>query len=413
MSGVKAIYLAISASAACLLAALPATAQDSVGGETSAAQCRGANGYAADFEGRRTFLWRPAWLEGIKAAAQADDAVMADIVRQAEAALKRGPYSVTDKPRDIPGAGPNDYASIGPYWWPDASKDDGLPYTRRDGEVNPERDGPEFDKDRLRNLGNDMHALALAHYVTSEDRFARHAALLVRTWFLDPATRMAPNFNFAQGIPGRVDGRGEGIIESSDLSTIVEAIGLIRPSGALSTEELEALRGWYRDFVVWMATSDNGESEMRKSNNHGVFYDFYLAHFALFAGAEGAAANVVEAFPEYRLAPQMDRQGRFIAELQRTRSWHYAHYVVNGAARLATIGECVDQDLWSQTLDDGRGLATANAFLGRYADAPATWPFPDRDLSSGRIDLMEATTNRLTVLFDGVDAAVTDVDDLP
>ncbi len=25
--------------------------------------------------------------------------------------------------------------SVGPYWWPDPSKPDGLPYIRRDGEV--------------------------------------------------------------------------------------------------------------------------------------------------------------------------------------------------------------------------------------------------------------------------------------
>ena len=29
--------------------------------------------------------------------------------------------------------------SVGPYWWPDPSKPDGLPYIRKDGHKNPDR----------------------------------------------------------------------------------------------------------------------------------------------------------------------------------------------------------------------------------------------------------------------------------
>lgn len=373
-----------------------------------AAECRAEQGYSADFEGRRTFLWRPRWLETI-----GDDAAMrSDALEQAEDALDRGPYSVTDKPAALAEATLHDYASIGPYWWPDPDEEDGLPYLRRDGEVNPQRDGPEFDKARLRALSEDMRALALGYYLSGDERFADHAAALVHAWFIDPATRMNPHFNFAQGIPGRVAGRGEGIIEASHLSTIVEAMGLLRPSPALAAADRKAVRGWYRNFVVWMATSDIGEDEMRKTNNHGVFYDFYLAHFALYAGVPDAARNVVSAFPKYRIGVQMDKQGRFLDELRRTRSWHYAHYVVDGAARLATIGECVGLDLWSAQLEDGRGLASARDFTLRYADDPARWPFPDRDLAAGRIDRMRDVSRQLSAIY-GEDGIIRDLDELP
>lgn len=357
--------------------------------------CRGDSGYAADFEGRRTFLWRPVWLEAIAA----DPALRSEALEEAEEALGRGPYTVTDKVGFVPGAGMHDYASIGPYWWPDSQTVDGMPYQRRDGQVNPARDGPEFDKARLRALSQDLRALSLGYYFAKDERFADHAAALVRAWFLDPATKMAPHFDFAQGIPGRVDGRGEGIIEASHLSTIVEALGLLQPSSALTSDDRLGLREWYRDFVVWMATSKNGAEELRKTNNHGVFYDFYLAHFALFAGAPEVAGNVVSAFPEYRIGVQMDRQGRFIAELRRTRSWHYAHYVLDGAARLATIGECLELDLWSAQLPDGRSLSVARNFLLRYSETPARWPFQDIDLSKGHFDRMQAEADQLSVFF--------------
>jgi hypothetical protein len=44
--------------------------------------------------------------------------------------------------------------------------------------------------------------LALAYRVTKEDRYAEHAGRLLRTWFLDEATRMNPHLRYAQAIPG-------------------------------------------------------------------------------------------------------------------------------------------------------------------------------------------------------------------
>ena len=178
--------------------------------------------------------------------------------------------------------------------------------------MNPERSGPEFDKARLGDLANDLEALSLAYFITKDERYASHAAVLLRAWFINPATRMLPNMEFAQGIPGRVQGRGEGIIESSDLSTVVEAVGLLGTSPALTKSDHAALRQWYAEFATWMATSQIGEDEMQKTNNHGIFYDFYLAHFALFAGMDRVTSSVVEAFPQFRIAAQMDKQGRFV-----------------------------------------------------------------------------------------------------
>lgn len=402
MLRVRALTAVLAFALPCLLPTV-ASGEDNVPAfvpADGAPVCRGEEGYAADFGGARTFLWRPHWI----AALVADEASAARLVQAGEAALLRGPYSVTNKPQKVPGATAHSYASIGPYWWPDPSKKDGLPYIRRDGEVNPQRDGPEFDKARLRDLSQDMRALSLAYHATGDERFARHAMQLARHWFIDEATRMDPHFDFAQGIPGRVNGRGEGIIEASHLSTIVETLGLLRPSPAFTNADEQALRQWYGDFAVWMATSDNGAQELAKNNNHGVFYDFYLAHFALFAGAPEVARNITLNFPRYRLGAQMDRQGRFIEELRRTRSWHYSHYVVDGAARLATIAECVDLDLWSARLEDGRGLESARRFLDRYAADPSSWPFPDRDRDNGQLLRMEQTAQRLRLFWRGYPA---------
>ena len=80
------------------------------------------------------------------------------IRREADKALREGPWSVLDKKR-VPSSGDkHDYLSVGPYWWPDPSKPDGLPYIRRDGQVNPER--YEYDSAGLKKTVSAVEKLA-------------------------------------------------------------------------------------------------------------------------------------------------------------------------------------------------------------------------------------------------------------
>ncbi|HEX2490774.1 MAG TPA: alginate lyase family protein, partial [Blastocatellia bacterium] len=65
-------------------------------------------------------------------------APMETLRRDADIALKAGPFSVTQKERAAPSGDKHDYLSLAPYWWPDPKSKDGLPYIRRDGETNPE-----------------------------------------------------------------------------------------------------------------------------------------------------------------------------------------------------------------------------------------------------------------------------------
>ncbi|MFP4367259.1 MAG: alginate lyase family protein, partial [Bacteroidales bacterium] len=60
------------------------------------------------------------------------------LIAEADRDLEGGVYSVTFKKMVPPSGSKNDYMSMGPYWWPDPEQPDGLPYIRRDGEVNPE-----------------------------------------------------------------------------------------------------------------------------------------------------------------------------------------------------------------------------------------------------------------------------------
>ncbi|QDX25143.1 alginate lyase family protein [Sphingomonas suaedae] len=343
------------------------------------ARCNGAEGYLAS--GQRTFLWRPEWLAMQRQAIAGDAALRARLVRSADAALRRGPYSVTDKPAAAGSGDKRDYLSIGPYWWPDPSKPSGEPYLRRDGRVNPERNGERFDAQRLGAFARDVETLALAWHVTGDRRYAEHAAKLLRTWFVAPATRMNPNLDYAQAVPGKSAGRPEGIIEATRLVPVIEAIGVLGPSRAIGAEDQRAIEKWFADFATWMATSPNGTGERAAKNNHGIYYDMLLGQFALFARMDKVTQRLAQEFATRRLAPQIDAEGTLPAETARTRSWHYSAFTLRAAVQMAMLGECVGVDLW-QGDERANPLRRAVSYLAGYRTRLDDWPFKDIDLSN-------------------------------
>ena len=344
--------------------------------------CRGSDGYAADFQGRRTFLWRPDWLATTKGRLGEDASLQPAWYRlkaRADAALTRAPYTVVDKTMTPASGDRHDYMSMGPYWWPDPSRPGGLPYVRRDGRFNPERDTDAFDLSDLEAMSQDVQALALAGYFTDEPRYAARAAEMIRAWFLTPETRMNPNFNHGQAIPGRVSGRAEGVIDAHRLMKVVESAGLLEPTGALTNEEIEALRTWFADLVEWMATSPIGREERAAENNHGLYYDTLITHFALFAGLDEVARAVAERAAARRLEAQIDPDGSLPRELTRTRSLHYSTWTLTAAFDLADEARCVGVDLWDYRGEDGRSLRAAVDFLVPWAGREQAWPWPELD----------------------------------
>ena len=158
--------------------------------------------------------------------------------RDADRALGAGPFAVTHKELAPPSGDKHDYMSVAPYWWPNPRTADGLPYLRRDGEVNPERDQTS-DRKRFGDLIQCVKTLALGYFFTGRENYAAHAAKLLRAWFIDDATQMNPHLRYAQAIPGLNQGRGAGIIETHNLPELLDAVGLLNASSQWRQAEQE------------------------------------------------------------------------------------------------------------------------------------------------------------------------------
>ena len=326
----------------------------------------------------RVFAHDAQQLAAAKTRVQKQDAALLPALKKvrkdADAALTLGPFTVTAKQRVPPSGDKHDYLTLAPYWWPDPTKPDGLPYIRRDGETNPESkrdtDGPV-----LVAMTGAVESLAFAYYFTGEERYAERAALLLRTWFIAPATKMNPNYEYAQAVPGHNSGRGAGLIDARNFIRVVDAVGLLAGSPAWTKADQQGLTEWCRAFTKWLQTSANGKEEAAARNNHGTWLAATLTALALFSGDEALARKTVEGV-KARIAWQIQPDGQQPLELERTRAWSYSLFNLEALVTAANLGEKAGVNLWTYETKDGRGLRRVFEQLGPYAFGEKKWPHP-------------------------------------
>lgn len=318
-----------------------------------------------------TFLLDADALQANKTAIQNGDltlrAALKTLLGRADSVLTKPARSVMEKGKTPPSGNKHDYLSVGPYWWPDPSKPDGLPYIRKDGQINPERYANE-DEGYVKKLCADVQTLALAYYFSNDEKYARRAAERLRVWFLNPDTRMNPNLNFGQAIPGITEGRGIGLIDTAGFATLVDAVQLLRGSKAWADNDHQALQGWFRQFLSWMKISPLGTDEERAHNNHGTYYDMQTVAFALFLDDKPLAKQMLEQRTKARIQSQLKPDGRQPDELARTKSWNYSLMNLRGFMALARMGETAGVDLWQYETPDGKSLRKAYQWLLPYAN---------------------------------------------
>lgn len=306
-----------------------------------------------------------AYKTAYRAGHQPEAAQVQQVLRTAGQALGHAPYSIATKAQVPPSGDKHDYQSQAPYWWPDPSRPAGKPYIQKDGLHNPEAEAMH-DSQTLSKLCAEVQTLGLAYYFTQEERYAQQAATLLRAFFLAPATRMNPNLNFGQGIPGINTGRNFGIIETRHLMAIPEALALLNGSRNVDASLVTGLQKWFADYTTWLITSPVALPEGEAQNNHGTFYDAQVVDFALFTGNEALAKRTLQQQTWPRVAVQLAPDGAQSLELARTRPWNYVSMNLQGWARLALLAPHVGLDLWHYTTPAGRGLRPAIEWFRPY-----------------------------------------------
>lgn len=291
------------------------------------------------------------------------------VLKAANRYLDEQPITITASSSPRSAGGKHDFFSEGDYWWPDPQHPDG-PYIQRDGESNP--DNFVDHRRAMIRLSLIVPALAAAYKITRQRKYAGHAARHLRAWFVDEATRMNPNLQYAQAIKGRFTGRGTGIIDTLHLVEVARAAGQID----MAPQDLAGVKKWFAAYIEWMSTSKNGIDERDAGNNHGTCWAAQVAAFAQFTGDREKTDWCIERFKTVLIPNQEAPDGSFPQELRRTKPYGYSIFNLDVMSILAQTLSTPADNLWKWKLPDGRGMAKAMEYMYPYLADKSTWPKP-------------------------------------
>jgi Alginate lyase len=291
------------------------------------------------------------------------------VVKAANKYLAEEPITVTAASSPRSAGGKHDFFSEGDYWWPDPKNPDG-PYIQRDGMTNPDN----FVEHRraMVRLSMIVPALAAAYKITKERKYGDLAAAHLRAWFIDDATRMNPNLQYAQAIKGRFTGRGTGIIDTLHFVEVARAAGQLD----LKPADLGGVKAWFASYIEWMTTHPYGITERDAKNNHGTCWCTQVAAFAQLTGNKEQTEYCRNRYKTVLIPNQEGPDGSFPLEMARTKPYGYSLFNLDAMAILVQTLTTKDDDLWKWQLPDGRGMAKAVAFMFPFIADKKTWPKP-------------------------------------
>jgi hypothetical protein len=286
------------------------------------------------------------------------------VIGAADRYLSEKPVTVTASHSPRSAGGQHDFFSEADYWWPDPKNPDG-PYIQRDGMSNP---GNFVEHRRaMVRLSLIVPALAAAYKITLNRKYSAHASQHLRAWFIDDATRMNPNLQYAQAIKGINTGRGTGIIDTLHLVEVARAASRV----GLSAADLAGVKSWFAAYSEWMNTHSYGIAERDAKNNHGTCWVTQVSAFSELTGNQQLSAYCRERFQTVLIPNQEKSDGSFPEELRRTKPYGYSIFNLDALAIVAqTYG------LWKWSLPDGRGMAKAMEYMYPFLLDKKKWPLP-------------------------------------
>jgi hypothetical protein len=291
------------------------------------------------------------------------------VLKAAGRYLPEAPVTVTASGSPRSAGGKHDFFSEGDYWWPDPQNPAG-PYIQRDGMTNP-GNFVEHRKAMIR-LSLIVPAMAAAYQLTRDKKYSAHAARHLRAWFVDDATRMNPNLQYAQAIQGRFTGRGTGIIDTLHFVEVARAAWQLD----LPQSDLDGVKRWFAAYTEWLTTHPYGIAERDAKNNHGTCWCTQVAAFAQLTGNTGQMDYCRNRYKTVLIPNQEAPDGSFPEELRRTKPYGYSLFNLDAMAILVQTLTTKDDNLWTWQTPDGRGMAKAVAWMYPFIADKKKWQKP-------------------------------------
>lgn len=272
------------------------------------------------------------------------------LLKNSNALVKKKFKNILDK-SIIPASGnKNDYTSRAVYYWPEKKLNKTIKGTTNkwkyiDGKINKES-LVKTDHSNYYDMLTAIKKLSLAYYFSNNEKYSNKCITLIKEWFINEKTRMNPNFNYAQAIPGRNTGTPSGIIDARGILWVIDAVENIKDSNLWSEELDSKFKDWCSELLDWLLTSDFGKREGLMKNNHGTFYELQVVSLSSYLGNYGIAEEFI-VIAKKRIEEQIAPDGSQPQELKRVSSHMYSVFNLSALIEIAEIAINYNIDLWN------------------------------------------------------------------
>jgi Alginate lyase len=297
------------------------------------------------------------------------------ILAQANRYLTQTPTPLTTLPAPRSPGTPHDFYSEAEDYFPDPANPTAPWVQHTDSTPNP--DAFTAHRDALLNLCLYVPALAAAYLLTSDTRYAQHAATHLRAWFLDPVTSMTPSLLYAQTIPPAKNGRPEGVVEAVHLAELVQSLPFLINSEALTPEELTTLTKWFTDYFDWLNTSRLAGLARDTKSHLGTSWLLQAAAIAHLTELrdDRPLTTLRHQFKSSTLRAQIVADGTFPHELTTPNPYRNTLFNLDMLAAICLLLSTRFESVWDYELQDGPGIRTVIARLYPYFLSRGTWPY--------------------------------------
>lgn len=301
-------------------------------------------------------------------AKQTESVLKKQTLTEAAWAMQQEPETVTSASSSRSAGGIHDFYSEGDYWWPNPEDPNG-PYIQKDGLTNP--DNFVAHRFAMIRFSKIIGTLASAYKITGNKKYVNAAEQHLKAWFVNSATLMNPNLEYAQAIKGRFKGRGIGIIDTIHLLDVAQ--GTLVMENQINSEDLKAIKNWFAQYLNWLMTSKNGSDEMNAKNNHGTCFTLQIAGFAKLTVNQELLDFCIDRYKTVLLPTQMAVNGSFPLEMARTKPYGYSLFNLDAMTILCQILTTPQNNLFEYKTADGLSIKNGISFMQPYIANKNTW----------------------------------------
>ena len=279
---------------------------------------------------------------------------------------------VHNKVLTAPTGDPHDYISVGPYFFPDPTKPDGKPWIEKDGQFNPDRH--KYDNGKLAKMSDRVEICALLWHCKGDKEAASYAIKQLNCFFISPETKMNPHLRFGQSVPGKVDGRPAGMIDTLNLLKVIDAVAMLRNHQEYTPELHANLQKWFAAYAHWMRTDKMARKDWPVKQNHGLSYHTQIAAYLAFSGNTNGARGHINILKK-RITQCINADGVQPAEVRRTNGWSYSNYALMILMQSAGIAKNLGVNMFDPKEKNCVLLLTAVDYLTKYIKPEEKWPY--------------------------------------